>query len=283
MDRKKRRILYQIFCGLSVLIGIYLIVDLKISGTLEVKMLPVFFLLIVFMFWGSIDWKLNNDVMRTQEKELRMYQLYIQPMEELVKEIRAKQHDYDNHLNAILNMHLTVDSYDELVKRQSEYIHEVRTDGANRYLPLLRISDKVLAGFLYSKIISSPQNVETEVEVRNWNVISRVSEHNLIEMAGVLVDNAYEATAKAGGKVRIFLDSREDRLVLDVLNEYPRLSLEEIGRFFEQGYTTKQSDSQNHGIGLAKVKKMTKASGGELTVGQEEIDGVNYIHFTLTI
>lgn len=172
----------------------------------------------------------------------------------LVKEIRAKQHDYDNHLNAILNMHLTIDTYDELVLRQSEYIQEVRADSTNRYLSLLRISDKVLAGFLYSKIISSPENVETDVEVRNWKVISRVSEHSLIEMVGVLVDNAYEATAKEGGKVRVFLDSKDDCLIFDVFNEYPKLSLEEIGHFFDRGYTTKQSEIGKHGIGLAKVK-----------------------------
>ncbi len=201
----------------------------------------------------------------------------------LVKEIRAKQHDYDNHLNAILNMHLTIDTYDELVLRQSEYIQEVRADSINRYLSLLRISDKVLAGFLYSKIISSPENVETDVEVRNWKVISRVSEHSLIEMVGVLVDNAYEATAKEGGKVRVFLDSKDDCLIFDVFNEYPKLSLEEIGHFFDRGYTTKQSEIGKHGIGLAKVKKLTQHFGGELTVGQEEIDGTNYIHFTLHI
>ena len=201
----------------------------------------------------------------------------------LVKEIRAKQHDYDNHLNAILNMHLTIDTYDELVLRQSEYIQEVRADSTNRYLSLLRISDKVLAGFLYSKIISSPENVETDVEVRNWKVISRVSEHSLIEMVGVLVDNAYEATAKEGGKVRVFLDSKDDCLIFDVFNEYPKLSLEEIGHFFDRGYTRKQSEIGKHGIGLAKVKKLTQHFGGELTVGQEEIDGTNYIHFTLHI
>lgn len=201
----------------------------------------------------------------------------------LVKEIRAKQHDYDNHLNAILNMHLTIDTYDELVLRQSEYIQEVRADSTNRYLSLLRISDKVLADFLYSKIISSPENVETDVEVRNWKVISRVSEHSLIEMVGVLVDNAYEATAKEGGKVRVFLDSKDDCLIFDVFNEYPKLSLEEIGHFFDRGYTTKQSEIGKHGIGLAKVKKLTQHFGGELTVGQEEIDGTNYIHFTLHI
>lgn len=283
MDRNIRKILYRVFCMLSFLVGVYLIVDLKVSGTLDVKMIIVFCLFIVLIFWGIADWKLNSDLIQNQEKELMMYQLYIQPLEELVKEIRASQHDFDNHLNAILNMHLTVDTYDELVRRQLEYIHEVRSDNAGRYLSLLRISDKVLAGFLYSKIINSPENVETDVEVRNWKVISGVSEHRLIEMAGVLVDNAYEATAKEGGKVKIFLDSEDDHLVLDVFNQYPKQSLEEISRFFEFGYTTKQRDGQKHGIGLAKVKKLTRNLGGELVVGQEEIEGVNYMHFMLYI
>lgn len=283
MDRKIRKILYWLFYILLSLIGIYLIVDLKVSGTLDVKMIIVFCILVVLILWGVVERKRNNDLIQYQEKELMMYRLYIQPLEELVKEIRANQHDFDNHLNAILNMHFTVDTYDELVRRQSEYIHEVRSDNANRYLSLLRISDKVLAGFLYSKIVSSPENVTTDVEVRNWKVISGISEHRLIEMVGVLVDNAYEATTKMGGRVKIFLDSKDDRLIFDVLNQYPKLSLEEIGHFFESGYTTKRKDARKHGIGLARVKKLTQGLGGELTVGQEEIEGVNYLHFMLCI
>ena len=284
MNKKIRRILYRVFCMLSAVIGIYLIVDLIVSGTLDIKMIVVFVLLMILIMWSVADWKWSNALIENQEKELKTYQLYIQPMEELVKEIRAIQHDYDNHLNAILNMHLTVDNYEELVKRQSEYIYGVRSDsGAGRYLSLLRISDRVLAGFLYSKIVSSPENVKTDVEVRNWKVISRVSEHSLIEIVGVLVDNAYEATLKVGGRVRILLDSKEDCLVFDVWNQYPKTSMEDISRFFESGYTTKTSNGEKHGIGLARAKKLTQRFGGELTVGQEEVEGVNYIHFSLFI
>ena len=39
------------------------------------------------------------------ENEIRSYQMYIKPLEELVREIRARQHEFDNHMNAILNMH----------------------------------------------------------------------------------------------------------------------------------------------------------------------------------
>lgn len=283
MDRSLRKMPYRVFCVVSLIVGIYIIVDLLVSRTLNVKMIVVFIFLIILVFCGMAERKFSEDIIQNQEKELKLYQLYIQPMEELVKEIRARQHEFDNHMNAILNMHLTVGDYDELVERQSAYIHEIRRDSANKYLPLLRISDKVLAGFLYSKIVSSPENVETDVEVRNWKLISQASEHWLIEIIGGLMDNAYEAAAEAGGKVRILLDSKDDRLVFEVFNQYRRLSIEEIGRFFEYGYSTKEKTVQKRGVGLTRVKRLIDKSGGEIMVGQEEVGGENYIHFIVTI
>lgn len=282
-NRPNRKIIYRIFCIVSLVIGIYLIVDLKVSGTLNIKMIIVFILLLILIIWSTVDWNLTSDLIRNQEKELKMYQLYIQPMEELVKEIRARQHEFDNHINAILNMHLTVDNYEELVEKQSAYIHEIRRDSASRYLPLLRISDKVLAGFLYSKIVSSPENVETDVEVRNWEIISKVSEHSLIEIVGVLVDNAYEACTVNGGRVKIYLDSRDDHMILEVMNQHYKLSFEEISRFFEYGYTTKEEGVAQRGVGLSRVKTLIEKANGEITVGQEEVDSDNYIHFTVVI
>jgi len=283
MNRPNRKIIYRIFCLISLAIGVYLIADLKISGTLNIKMIIVFILLLTAIIWSTVDWKLTSDLIQNQEKELKLYQLYIQPMEELVKEIRARQHEFDNHINAILNMHLTVDNYEELVEKQSDYIHEIRRDSASRYLSLLRISDKVLAGFLYSKIVSSPENVETDVEVRNWEIISKVSEHSMIEIVGVLVDNAYEACAVNGGRVKIYLDSKDDHMILEILNQYRKLSFEEISRFFEYGYSTKEESTVQRGIGLSRVKSLIEKADGEITVGQEDVDGENYIHFTVVI
>lgn len=283
MGKVRNKLLYRILCIISLVIGLYLVIDLMLSGTLNVRMIIVFVLVMTGIIWGAVDWKVSSDLIRNQEKELKMYQLYIQPLEELVKEIRARQHEFDNHINAILNMHLTVDNYDELVEKQSQYILETRRDSASKYLPLLRISDKVLAGFLYSKIVSSPENVETDVEVRNWQILSRISEHSLIEIVGILVDNSYEACAKDGGQVKIFLDSREDQMVFEILNEYRRLSFEEIERFFEYGYTTKDSKTGTHGIGLARVKSLIQKADGEITVAQDTIDEKNYIHITVVI
>ena len=203
--------------------------------------------------------------------------------EELVKEIRARQHEFDNHLNAVLNMHLTVDSYEELVSRQSEYVKAISREGVSQYLPLLKISDKVLAGFLYSKIVSSREGIETEIEVRSREIISRVSEHSLIEIVGVLVDNAYEACPEEGGRVRMILDSRQDHLIFQIFNQHEKISLEEIGHFFENGFTTKSKKRGDRGLGLYRAKMIAEKAGGEITVGQEEIGGENYIQFAVVI
>lgn len=283
MSRTLKKLLYRLFCFLSLTIAVYLFVDLKVSSSLDIKMIIVFILFLVVMIWAALGWKVSNNIIREQEKELKMYQLYIQPLEELVKEIRAKQHEFDNHLNAILNMHHTVDTYGELVRRQSYYVKEIKQEGDTRCLPLLQISDKVLAGFLYSKIVSTKEGITTDIEVRSKEIISRVSEHSLIEIVGVLVDNAYEACTEKETNVRMILDSRKDHLFFQIYNQHKRISIEEIGRFFENGYSTKNKDKSVRGLGLFRAKMLVQKAGGEIVVGQEDIGGQNYIQFTVVV
>ena len=272
-----RKFLYRIFCVLALLVSVYLVVDFLVTKTFDLRIFLMFLLLTVVVIWGIADWRKNYLIMQKQESELKLYQHYIQPLEELVKEIRIKQHEYDNHMNAILNMHLTVDNYEELVMRQSEYITEVIRDNDSRqYLPLLRISDKVLAGFLYSKIVRTPDFVKTEVDVKSLEIISGVPEHHLIEIVGTLVDNAYEACTEEKNHVMMEIDSENDRLVFAIKNQIEDTRLGEIGRFFEKGYSTKD-DEKKHGFGLYNAKTLIKKYKGDIFVCTDKIDDKNYI------
>lgn len=282
MISKGKKFFYRIFCILALLIAIYLLVDLKITRTLDPRIILLFLLLFVMVVWGIIDWKMNYDVIRKQEEELKMYQLYIQPLEELVKEIRARQHEFDNHMNAVLNMHLTVDNYEELVERQSLYIKEAIDTDAKEYLSLLRISDKILAGFLYSKIISVKGNVRTILDVRQMEIVSKVSEHDVIEMIGILIDNAYEACTGENQKVIILLDSVEDRIVFEVKNEVFDMEMSDIQKFFVKGWSTKEENG-SRGLGLYRAKQLADKTKSEITASLETIEGKKYISFHVII
>ena len=257
-----RKLFYRVFCVMALIIAVYLIVDLYLSHTLDIIL---FGILLAVIFFGWWDWLANYSILKRQEEELKIYKLYIHPLEELTKDIRARQHEFDNHMNAVLNMHVTIDNYDELVAAQSAYCKEIYEAKGVSTPALLRISDKILAGFLYSKILGAPAYAKVEIQVLSQQIITSVSEHNLVEILGTLVDNAFEAATPQLPLVEMVLDSREDKLIFMIRNQVQGLTMGDISRFFQKGYTTKDN-RECRGLGLYQANMIAQQFGGEITV-----------------
>ena len=260
-----RKLFYRVFCVMALIIAVYLIVDLYLSHTLDIKVIILFGILLAVIFFGWWDWLANYSILKRQEEELKIYKLYIHPLEELTKDIRARQHEFDNHMNAVLNMHVTIDNYDELVAAQSAYCKEIYEAKGVSTPALLRISDKILAGFLYSKILGAPAYAKVEIQVLSQQIITSVSEHNLVEILGTLVDNAFEAATPQLPLVEMVLDSREDKLIFMIRNQVQVLTMGDISRFFQKGYTTKDN-RECRGLGLYQANMIAQQFGGEITV-----------------
>ena len=186
-------------------------------------------------------------------------------MEELTKDIRARQHEFDNHMNAILNMHVTISDYDELVKAQSAYCKDIYGDKSRCNPALLHISDKILAGFLYSKIISAPAYIDIHIQVLSQEIVTSVSEHALVEIIGTLTDNAFEAATPEHNRVEMVLDARNDKLIFMIKNDTEGLTMGEISHFFEKGFTTKKN-YEGRGLGLYQANRIAKYHDGEIKV-----------------
>ena len=260
-----RKLFYRVFCVMALIIAVYRIVDLYLSHTLDIKVIILFGILLAVIFFGWWDWLANYSILKRQEEELKIYKLYIHPLEELTKDIRARQHEFDNHMNAVLNMHVTIDNYDELVAAQSAYCKEIYEAKGVSTPALLRISDKILAGFLYSKILGAPAYAKVEIQVLSQQIITSVSEHNLVEILGTLVDNAFEAATPQLPLVEMVLDSREDKLIFMIRNQVQGLTMGDISRFFQKGYTTKDN-RECRGLGLYQANMIAQQFGGEITV-----------------
>lgn len=277
-----RKFLYRIFCILALIVSVYLIVDLTLSGTLDMKVIILFGILLAVIAFGFIDWFQNYLFYGQQEQELKIYKLYVKPLEELTKDIRAKQHEFDNHMNAILNMHVVIDDYEELVKAQSAYCKEIYEVKSRSNPALLRISDKILAGFLYSKIISAPSYIDIDIQVLNQQIITAVSEHSLVEIIGTLVDNAFEACTEELNDVDMILDARDDKLIFAIKNKVKGLTMGEVSHFFEKGYTTKKNQ-EGHGLGLYQANMIAQRYDGNITVELQECGTVQEISFRVEI
>lgn len=272
------KLFYRFLCLLFLMFTIYFIVSWGVVGEIDEKSFVFLVFSVAILVLVTAERKRSYEIFAKQEKELLMYKLYTKPLEELVKEIRIKQHEFDNHMNAILNMHMTITGYDELVAEQSKYIKELYDDRSRQFLSLLKISDKVLAGFIYSKIISVKDFIQLDIHVQGKTMITTASEHDLIEVVGTLIDNALEACDEKNNQIKMFLGSENDRTVFEIWNRHPRLKIEEISRFFEKGYTTKDNGARR-GLGLYNARKLTEKWGGSLTVSTEEMDGETYICF----
>lgn len=277
-----RKFLYRIFCLVALIVTSYLFVDLYLSHTLDMRVMVLFGIIFSVIFLGLLDWGRNYAALRHKEQELKIYKLYIKPLEELTKDIRARQHEFDNHLNAILNMHITIDNYEELVAAQSAYGKSICSEKMRSNPALLRISDKILAGFLYSKIISAPSYIDIDVQVLNQEIITPVSEHSLVEVIGTLTDNAFEAATPERNHVEMVLDAKNDKLLFTIKNQVCNLKMGDIQQFFEKGYTTKLN-REERGLGLYQAKRMAELYGGEITVELLESEDFQEICFKVEL
>lgn len=133
------------------------------------------------------------------EKALQITEEMPEKYEELLKTIRMRQHEFKNHLAAILAAQYTYKSYDKLIKAQNEYCGILIQE--NRHHNLLLVGDRILAGFLYGKIQEiESEGINIECQIKGTFRHSVVPIHHLIEMLGIPLDNAAQAVQNDGVK-----------------------------------------------------------------------------------
>ena len=72
------------------------------------------------------------------------------------------------------------------------------------------------------------------------------------------------------------LDSENDRLLFIIKNQVKEIRMEELPRFFEKGYSTKNGDGKR-GFGLYNAKMLVGRYRGEITVSVDKEEEKNYI------
>jgi two-component system sensor histidine kinase AgrC len=235
---------------------------------------------LVIFFRLAEMWDTAQCEKQEAEKELQVTASMQEKYDELLKSVRLHQHEFKNHLAAILSAQYTYNSYEKLVKAQNEYSNKILQE--NRYHILLALGDKVLAGFLYGKFQElEAEGIKVVCQIKGAYYYSRVPVHHMVEMLGILLDNASQAlhdADEAGKEVSFCLLESERNYQFIVCNKFPYVAYSEMEKWFQMGSSTK---GEGRGIGLFHVKKLCEELGCEICCKNVEIEGENWIEFAL--
>ena len=221
---------------------------------------------ILFLHWRKLQ----------EQKHIHIVEQYIPIIEELISQVRARQHEFNNKICAIeaaVNSAVSLEDAKANISllTRKEYIQPNDYD-------LLLCDSKIIAAILFEK--------KKQAEFKGINVLAEMQgmfgkgitpETEWIEVIAILMDNAIEASCSGD---TIFLKSRlkENKLEFTVSNPASPLSNSEFIRLFSRGVTTK-ADKQSHGYGLYNVMRIVEHYHGQIITRNEQIDEKNHVIF----
>lgn len=248
----------------------YLIKD---SEKIQTDMYLVIIIFIVVA--GSVIFRGKALEEKTEKQQMRINMLnkFNEQYNLLVETSREKQHEFNNHINALRGMSVVSD--EQYKENQRMYIDTLSKN--NRTIKILNyVEQPVLAGFLYKKveeIMEKGINITIDLSVPANELCIDVID--CIEIIGILLDNAVEALQNNEEINDIILQLLvlNGRINISVKNTSRFYDNDEISKFFIKDYSTK---GEGRGLGLSKIKDLQRKYGFDIFVEMQEIHNKEY-------
>lgn len=215
---------------------------------------------------------------RLVEEQNRAYEQYLPIVSELIDEIRVRQHDVNNHLSALKIVLEQKKEAGDDVGLVENYVEDI--ESALHNTELIRMENKIVAGFLYSKRKQAEaSDIALHIAIETGNLTTVMKDYEVLEMLSILVDNAFE-TGVEGNSVRISFFQNGAFSVVEVANKHPYVSQTDIQSFFSKKYSTKAAEGR--GLGLHKLQKLLREYDTEVQVCNMNL-GTNYLSFIIRL
>lgn len=269
-----------VLCGLGL--EFYQIMNQRTLSGETFFQLVYFVLVLLFVIY---EWQKSRMDAEKKKTQLEMNKLYYEAYDQLIMLVRERQHDMKNHINAILSLAYTTENYDELIAKQEEYCGFIIEQNEKTKL-VLSSGNPLIAGFLYSKMREAENHhITMNYKIGLQKAEIAIPEYELVEMAGILLDNAVEALngiEEEDFVKKIYFSMKETERNIKILaaNTSPYYEDDLTSYFFEPGYSSK---GPNRGIGLPKLKRLIQDRRGNIIVYNELHDDLNYLTFEIEL
>lgn len=277
LQDSERLLVISLFC--TVVITGYCLFQYKLNDSFGIGQYILFFVIIILICILAVNLAKYKVKAKENETELKMYKLYEESFSGLIEAIRLRQHEFDNHINAIYSQHYLYKTYDELVKVQREYCSAL--DKENHFNKLLSKGNSAVIGFLYGKFMEIDKmgiSIGYSIHIRDLKL--EIPVYKLVELLGNLIDNAVEAIVSSKEKRKLFVSIIENStgLEVEVRNESDFIEYDSIQRFFNKGYSQKGAF---RGMGLYNVKRICDEYRLKLYCTNKTINNQNWFTFMI--
>lgn len=213
---------------------------------------------------------------RQQErKRINMLEQYLPVIEELIVEIKARQHEHNNRLLSISAALSTADNIEQAKAEMEKILQREKADAGD--LEIIKCDSKIVGGMLYSKMKQAQMKhirVRAEITANVKSVLAK--ETDLAEIIGILMDNAIEAADRSDSiYVSIVMDG--EYLSVLVSNPHEAFSAAEFVGMFRRGSTTKINPTYSSGHGLANMRRIAEHYHGKIITRNETLEDANYV------
>ncbi len=193
----------------------------------------------------------------------------------LVESMRANNHDFTNKLHVILGLiHMGEN------KKACEYISGITSIQQKIIHNIMKnIEDPSVAALLIGKYARASE-LDIQFSLEPGSHLSRkdisLPSGDLVTVIGNLIENAMDSINQKDEppkELSVGIFSSSGTLIINTDDTGQGISEEDIGKIYENGYTTKGS---GHGTGLFQVRNIVNKYGGTINVDSEKDTGTSF-------
>lgn len=203
-----------------------------------------------------------------EKKESKVQYKYNEILNNITEDIRARQHDFKNHLNVMYGLIESTKGV-ELEYKLKEYIASLNKS-MKVMEDIIYIKNPIFRAIVYSKLNeANKKNIKFLYKINNL-IIRNVKDYELSEILNNIIDNAFDAldgqTFEKTVSIKTYLEDESN--IIEIMNSGITLKPENIKRIFDRGFSTK--DGNNRGYGLYNAKKIVERTGGKIQLSLED-------------
>lgn len=209
---------------------------------------------------------LNQSNRTAEELKLKEQQLkhdiqYAETVRSQYQEIRQIRHDIKQHLDAVSGLQL-----EGKIDAAQKYISEI-SSGLESIEMFMDVGNDFVNAILNSKL-SIAKSKGIEVLCSSSSEVNGISEYDLCNLIGNMLDNAIEAAQKTGDNavVEVSIYSDKYKLMITVANSILQSVLNGNSKL-----NTIKSKAELHGFGVKSIKTIAEKYGGSADFYEENL------------